>query len=139
VRRLLRAAKSAAKAPQLILLTDLLTADLEGPGRGWSRSPTARPASRSNRRSWTALDVPDLATDQKVGSMREELWVSSPEPAAGVSTPAGTCPGRLRRHYVIGSADPGQNPPDVRSGSYRVQGRGLSRDTPGPVISRRRR
>jgi tetratricopeptide (TPR) repeat protein len=32
---------------------------------------------------------------------RAKLWVSSPEPAAGVSTPAGTCPGRLRRHYVI--------------------------------------
>jgi hypothetical protein len=38
-------------------------------------------------------------------------WVSSPEPAVGVSTPAGTCPGRLRRHRVIGYADPGQNPP----------------------------
>ena len=78
-------------------------------------------------------------TDLKVGSMREELWVPSPEPAVGVSTPAGTCPGRLRRHCVIGSADPGQNPSDVRSGSYRVQGRGLSRDTPGHVISRQRR
>jgi hypothetical protein len=77
--------------------------------------------------------------DLKVRSMRVEVWVSSPEPAAGVSTPAGTCPGRLRRHYVIGFADPGQNPSDVRSGSYRVQGRGLSRDTPGHAISRQRR
>jgi hypothetical protein len=27
--------------------------------------------------------------------------VASPEPAVGVFTPAGTCPGRLRRHHVI--------------------------------------
>jgi hypothetical protein len=68
--------------------------------------------------------------------MRVEVGVASPEPAVGVFTTAGTCPGRLRRHCVIGFADPGQNPPDVRSGSYRVQGRGLSRTTLGFVISR---
>jgi hypothetical protein len=56
-----------------------------------------------------------------------EVQVSSPEPAVGVFTPAGTCSGRLRRHYVIGYADPGQNPPAVRSGSSRVRGRGLGR------------
>ena len=33
-------------------------------------------------------------------------WVSSPEPAVGVFTPAGTCQGRLRRHCVISCADP---------------------------------
>ena len=41
--------------------------------------------------------------------------------------PAGTCPGRLRRHCVIGYADPGQNPSAVRFGSSRVRGRGLGR------------
>ena len=56
--------------------------------------------------------------------MRVEMWVASPEPAVGVFTPAGTCPGRLRRHCVIGCADPGQNPPAVRSRSSRVRGRG---------------
>ena len=54
-------------------------------------------------------------------------WVASPEPAVGVFTPAGTCPGRLRRHFVIGYADPGQNPSDVRFGSSRVRGRGPGR------------
>jgi hypothetical protein len=53
--------------------------------------------------------------------------VASPEPAVGVFTPAGTCPGRLRRHCVIGCADPGQNPSAVRLGSSRVRGRGLGR------------
>ena len=33
--------------------------------------------------------------------MQEEMWVSSPEPAVGVFTTAGTCQGRLRRHFVI--------------------------------------
>jgi hypothetical protein len=56
-----------------------------------------------------------------------EVWVSSPEPAVGVFTPAGTCPGRLWRHCVIGYADPGQNPSAVRFGSSRVRGRGLGR------------
>ena len=56
--------------------------------------------------------------------MQMEAWVASPEPAVGVFTPAGTCPGRLRRHYVIGYADPGQNPSAVRSGSSQVRGRG---------------
>jgi len=37
--------------------------------------------------------------------MRVEIGVASPEPAVGVFTPAGTCPGRLRRHCVIGCAD----------------------------------
>jgi len=38
--------------------------------------------------------------------MRVEVWVSSPEPAVGVFTTAGTCQGRLRRHCVIGFAAP---------------------------------
>ncbi len=59
--------------------------------------------------------------------MRLEGWVASPEPAVGVFTAAGTCPGRPRRHCVIGFAAPGQNPSAVRFGSYRVRGRGLGR------------
>ena len=42
--------------------------------------------------------------------MQEEMWLASPEPAVGVFTPAGTCPGRIRQHCVIGYANPGQNP-----------------------------
>jgi hypothetical protein len=34
--------------------------------------------------------------------MPVEARVSSPEPAVGVSTPAGTCPGRLRRRCALG-------------------------------------
>ena len=59
--------------------------------------------------------------------MRQEVRVASPEPAVGVFTPAGTCQGRLRRHFVIGYAAPGQNPSAVRFGSSRVRGRGLGR------------
>ena len=33
--------------------------------------------------------------------MLEEVWVASPEPAVGVFTTAGTCQGRLGRHFVI--------------------------------------
>jgi hypothetical protein len=43
-------------------------------------------------------------------SMQVEIWVSSPEPAVGVCTPAGTWQGRFQRHFVIGYADPCQNP-----------------------------
>jgi hypothetical protein len=66
--------------------------------------------------------------------------VVSPEPAAvGVFTPAGTCPGRLRRHCMIGYADPGQNPSAVRSGSNRVRGRGLGRAVMRSAHRHRRR
>ena len=65
--------------------------------------------------------------------MRVEWWVASPEPTVGVFTPAGTCPGRLRRHCVIGCADPGQNPSAVRSGSSWVRGRGMGRARARPV------
>jgi hypothetical protein len=49
--------------------------------------------------------------------------MASPEPAVAVFTTAGTCQGRLRRHFVIGYAASGQNPPAVRFGSSRVRGR----------------
>ena len=42
-----------------------------------------------------------------------------------------TSSGRLRRHCVIGYADPGQNPSAVRSGGSRVRGRGLDRQRYG--------
>jgi hypothetical protein len=45
-----------------------------------------------------ALDAHAVSADQKVRSMRAEVWVSLPEPAVGVFTTAGTCQGRLRRH-----------------------------------------
>jgi len=53
--------------------------------------------------------------------------MASPEPAVAVFTTAGTCQGRLRRHFVIGYAASGQNPPAVRFGSSRVRGEGLGR------------
>jgi hypothetical protein len=63
--------------------------------------------------------------------------VASHEPAVGVFTPAGTCPGRLRRHLVLGDAGTGQNPSAVKFGSSRVRGRGLGRAGRGPLAGRR--
>jgi hypothetical protein len=51
----------------LILLTDLLTADLDNPGYGWTRPPSATLASRPVRRLRTDLDGRNLATDQMAG------------------------------------------------------------------------
>ena len=36
-------------------------------------------------------------------TLQVEMWVASPEPAVGVFTTAGTCQGRLWRHFVIQS------------------------------------
>lgn len=85
------------------LLADLLTTDLGGHGRGWSRSPSPCPASRSNRHSWTTVDVPDLATDLKV-------WVRVPPARSGP-----LLPGRLRSGY----AGVGQRSQLVRKGPTR--------------------
>ena len=52
---------------ELILLTDLLTTELNNPGFSWTRQPSMTPASRSARQPWTDLDSRNLATDQKVG------------------------------------------------------------------------
>ena len=83
-----------------------------------------------------AAQIPKLIVpgrqDWGVGSQHAGGNVgASPEPAVGVFTPAGTCPGRLWRHFVIGYADPGQNPSAVRFGSSRVRGR--VRAGPGAV------
>jgi hypothetical protein len=50
---------------QVILLTRMLTTALDRQGQAWNGSQPLRPASRQDLRPWTALDVPDLATDQK--------------------------------------------------------------------------
>ena len=52
--------------------------------------------------------IPKLTVQlMKIGlaseGMRVEMRVASLAPAVGVFTPAGTCPGRLRRHCVIGA------------------------------------
>jgi hypothetical protein len=47
----------------LILLTDLLTADLENPGCNWTRHPSTASASRPVRQLRTDLDGWNLATD----------------------------------------------------------------------------
>jgi hypothetical protein len=38
-------------------------------------------------------------------AMQVKIWVTSSQPAKGVFTSAGTCPGRYQRHCVIGYAD----------------------------------
>ena len=61
--------------------------------------------------------------------MREEVGVTSPEPAVGVFTTAGTCQGRLRRHCVIGYAAPLTEPVcrQVRQQSGSGEGSGQDR------------
>jgi hypothetical protein len=99
--------------------------------RGVRRSENQQVASQQRRRLpklTVQLGEMGLAAE----GMRVEMWGwPPPNPAVGVFTPAGTCPGRLRQHCVIGCADPGQNPPAVRSGSSRVRGRGLGRQWRG--------
>ena len=115
------------------------TADSHGLSRTPSRKQTRSSpgpqvtATQRHRLSELTVEVAEIGLSTAV--MRTEVPVSSPEPAVGVFTPAGTCPGRLRRHFVIGYADPGQNPPAVRFGSSRVRGRGLGRTKPGTGLA----
>src|SRR6185437_10018779 len=51
----------------LALLTRMLTTNLDGPGSTWINLPPTSSANSPVRRSWTLVDSPDLATDQKVG------------------------------------------------------------------------
>src|SRR6516165_3809729 len=90
-----------------------------------NREPDCRAISQRKKRSITATaglqsrppqgligrDLSDSQADSDeiavlAAGMRAEGWVSSPEPAVGVFTTAGTCQGRLRRHFVIGCAAP---------------------------------
>lgn len=50
-----------------VLLTDLLTTDVDNPGSRWTRPRSTIPVSMPVRQLQTDLDSPDLATDQKVG------------------------------------------------------------------------
>ena len=49
---------------KLILLTDLLTADLDNPGYSWDQATVPASASRPIQPVWTGLDSRNLATDQ---------------------------------------------------------------------------
>jgi hypothetical protein len=60
-----------------ILLTDLLTTALDEQGHGWTHSSTMCRVSWPDRHSWIALDVPDLATDQKGAQLAATLAVAS--------------------------------------------------------------
>ena len=51
----------------LILLTRMLTTDLDELGCGWNGLSTPSGLARWARRWWTTPDSSDLATDQKVG------------------------------------------------------------------------
>ena len=75
------------------------------------------------------------AREFTVSPVPMEWRMTFPEPAVGVFTPAGTWPRRLRRHCVIGCADPGPNPSAVSSGSSPVRGRSLGRATARSVPS----
>ena len=102
------------------------------PGVPHGRADHAPCSPRSGASVGSSLVPPRVADERArrggttgVRGIGVEARVASPEPAVGVSTRAGTCPGRLRRHCVIGDA--GQNPPAERSGSSRVRGRGPGR------------
>src|SRR5262245_37184309 len=71
--------------PRLILLTVLLTADLDNPGYSWTRQPPTAPATRPVRQLRTDLDGRNLATDQKAGgsSPSERAQVTGPYPLLG--------------------------------------------------------
>ena len=68
-------------------------------GQAWDIDP-------AHDHDWTVLDDVPAPMDQRAATevglpkdgMRVETGVSSPEPAVGVFTTAGTCQGRLRRH-----------------------------------------
>ena len=64
-------------------------------GQPWNVGP-------AHDRQRTILDDVPTPTDQEVRSIREEVWVASPEPAVGVFTTAGTLPDvpchPVRRH-----------------------------------------
>src|ERR1017187_1388750 len=83
----------------------------EEPTRGLCRScPQALPPApgrRSSDQADVAANWQDTPARRGVTTgmrgRRVEVRAASPEPAVGVSTPAGTCPGRLRRHYVCPS------------------------------------
>ncbi len=91
---------------ELILLTDLLTADMDGTGCCWTQPPSAPAASRPNGRLRTDLDGRNLATDQKVGgsSPSERAQVTGPYPLRGgvFFVPLGAMLGAT-------AADPGPN------------------------------
>ena len=68
---------------------------------------SAAPYRRVNATSATAasaVPIYGLEGREHTGGSVGVLRVSSPEPAAGVFTTAGTCQGRLRRHFVINAA-----------------------------------
>jgi hypothetical protein len=61
-------------ACELILLTDLLTTDVDNLGCGWTRPPSASPCERPVRHPRTDLDGPNLATEQMPPAGALWLW-----------------------------------------------------------------
>jgi hypothetical protein len=62
----------------------------------------------------TTLNAMQVTTDLKVGSMRVEVWVASPEPAVGVFTTARNLSRAPAASLVIGSAAPWMTEPACR-------------------------
>jgi hypothetical protein len=99
--------RAAASPTWLTLLTRMLTTNLDGPGSTWINLPPVSSASRPVRRSWTLVDSPDLATDQKVGgsspSERANVFpVQHVEPSELTSPPVPS--GRILAALVIPTA-----------------------------------
>jgi hypothetical protein len=84
----------------VILLTLMLTTDLDEPGYGWNGSPIASGATRLSRRLWTTPDSLDLATDQKAGgsnpSERAQVIPEGAGPVKGMLCPFLRVPGALQ-------------------------------------------
>jgi len=97
-----------------ILLTQLLTTNLDERGRGWNCHVTIERASGPYGQRRPHLDEPDLATDQKVGgsSPSERAQVNGPFPhrTGAFLVPLGATLGAMRldeppdRARVINSA-----------------------------------
>jgi hypothetical protein len=68
---------------ELILLTDLLTADLDNHGHRRTEPPSATPASRPARQLRTGLDGRNLAMDQMIGRCSQESALCPPRARKG--------------------------------------------------------
>src|SRR5215510_8262884 len=62
---------------------DLLTTDLDKPGRSWIRQPSAAAASRPVRQVRTGLDSPNLATDQMINDVSPGMTPTTDTNALG--------------------------------------------------------
>src|SRR5215472_11515945 len=84
--------RASGRRSRLILLTRMLTTDMDELGCGWNGLSTPSGAARQAGRWWTTPDILDLATDQKAGgsspSERANVFPAQRvEPSGSISPP----------------------------------------------------